>query len=50
MLKVWRGDNVVLEVPLQAGESVGSGGLHQRAFDARERDWSITCSAPASDG
>jgi D-alanyl-D-alanine carboxypeptidase (penicillin-binding protein 5/6) len=33
-LKVWRGDNVVLEVPLQAGEDVGSGSLHQRAFDA----------------
>jgi D-alanyl-D-alanine carboxypeptidase (penicillin-binding protein 5/6) len=33
-LKVSRGDNVVLEVPLQAGEDVGSGTLHQRAFDA----------------
>ena len=33
-LKVWRGDNVVLEVPLQAGEDVGGGSLHQRAFDA----------------
>src|SRR3954468_7308509 len=33
-LKVTRGDNVVLEVPLQAGEDVGSGNLHQRAFDA----------------
>ena len=33
-LKVSRGDNVVLEVPLQAGEDVGSGSLHQRAFDA----------------
>jgi serine-type D-Ala-D-Ala carboxypeptidase (penicillin-binding protein 5/6) len=33
-LKVSRGDSVVLEVPLQAGESVGGGGLHQRAFDA----------------
>lgn len=33
-LKVSRGDNVVLEVPLQAGESVGGGKLHQRAFDA----------------
>jgi serine-type D-Ala-D-Ala carboxypeptidase (penicillin-binding protein 5/6) len=33
-LKVSRGDNVVLEVPLQAGESVGVGSLHQRAFDA----------------
>ena len=33
-LKVSRGDNVVLEVPLEAGEDVGSGSLHQRAFDA----------------
>jgi D-alanyl-D-alanine carboxypeptidase (penicillin-binding protein 5/6) len=33
-LKVSRGDSVVLEVPLQAGEDVGTGGLHQRAFDA----------------
>jgi len=34
MLKVSRGDNVVLEVPLEAGEDVGQGGLPQRAFDA----------------
>jgi D-alanyl-D-alanine carboxypeptidase (penicillin-binding protein 5/6) len=33
-LKVWRGDNVALEVPLQAGESVGPGNLPQRALDA----------------
>ena len=33
-LKVSRGENVVLEVPLQAGEDVGVGGLPQRAFDA----------------
>jgi D-alanyl-D-alanine carboxypeptidase (penicillin-binding protein 5/6) len=33
-LKISRGENVVLEVPLQAGENVGSGSLHQRAFDA----------------
>ena len=33
-LKVWRGDNVVLEVPLQAAEAVGPGNLAQRAFDA----------------
>lgn len=33
-LKVSRGENVVLEVPLQAGEDVGGGSLHQRAFDA----------------
>jgi D-alanyl-D-alanine carboxypeptidase (penicillin-binding protein 5/6) len=34
VLKVWRGENVVLEVPLQAGEDVGTGNLTQRAFDA----------------
>jgi D-alanyl-D-alanine carboxypeptidase (penicillin-binding protein 5/6) len=34
VLKVWRGDNLALEVPLQAGEDVGKGGLSQRAFDA----------------
>jgi serine-type D-Ala-D-Ala carboxypeptidase (penicillin-binding protein 5/6) len=33
-LKVWRGDNVALEVPLQAGESVVPGSLSQRAYDA----------------
>jgi D-alanyl-D-alanine carboxypeptidase (penicillin-binding protein 5/6) len=33
-LKVSRGDNIVLEVPLQAGENVGTGSLQQRAFDA----------------
>jgi D-alanyl-D-alanine carboxypeptidase (penicillin-binding protein 5/6) len=33
-LKVWRGDNVALEVPLQAGEDVGVGNVPQRAFDA----------------
>jgi D-alanyl-D-alanine carboxypeptidase (penicillin-binding protein 5/6) len=33
-LKVWRGDNVVLEVPLHAAEDVGTGNLTQRAFDA----------------
>ena len=33
-LKVWRGDDLVLEVPLQAAESVGTGNLSQRAFDA----------------
>ena len=33
-LKVSRGDNVVMEAPLQAGEDVGAGSLHQRAFDA----------------
>jgi D-alanyl-D-alanine carboxypeptidase (penicillin-binding protein 5/6) len=33
-LKVWRNDSLVLEVPLQAAESVGTGNLSQRAFDA----------------
>ena len=33
-LKVWRGDVLVLEVPLQAAESVAAGPLHRRAFDA----------------
>jgi D-alanyl-D-alanine carboxypeptidase (penicillin-binding protein 5/6) len=33
-LKVWRGDNVTLEVPLQAGESIAVGSVTQRAFDA----------------
>jgi serine-type D-Ala-D-Ala carboxypeptidase (penicillin-binding protein 5/6) len=33
-LKVWRGENVALEVPLQAGEDVGTGNVPQRAFDA----------------
>jgi len=33
-LKVWRGDIVALEVPLQASESVGPGNLPRRAFDA----------------
>jgi serine-type D-Ala-D-Ala carboxypeptidase (penicillin-binding protein 5/6) len=34
MLKVWRGDSLALEVPLQASENVGVGNLSQRAFDA----------------
>ncbi len=33
-LKVSRGENIVLEVPLQAAEDVGRGNLSQRAFDA----------------
>ncbi len=32
-LRVWRGDNVALEVPLHASESVGVGNMTQRAFD-----------------
>jgi serine-type D-Ala-D-Ala carboxypeptidase (penicillin-binding protein 5/6) len=34
VLKVWRGDIVALEVPLQAAESVASGSMARRAFDA----------------
>ncbi len=33
-LKVWRGDMLALEVPVQAAESVGVGSTTQRAFDA----------------
>ena len=33
-LRVSRGENVVLEVPLEASEAVGRGNLGQRAFDA----------------
>lgn len=33
-LKVFRGENLSLEVPLKAAESVGTGSLSQRAFDA----------------
>jgi D-alanyl-D-alanine carboxypeptidase (penicillin-binding protein 5/6) len=33
-LKVWRDDALVLEVPVQAAESVGTGNLPQRALDA----------------
>jgi D-alanyl-D-alanine carboxypeptidase (penicillin-binding protein 5/6) len=33
-LKIWRGDIVALELPLQAAEDVGPGNLSQRAFDA----------------
>jgi len=33
-LKVWRGDNVVLEAPLHAASSVGVGSLPRRAFDS----------------
>jgi D-alanyl-D-alanine carboxypeptidase (penicillin-binding protein 5/6) len=34
VLKVWRNDTVILEMPLKAAESVGRGNLSQRAFDA----------------
>lgn len=33
-LKVWRGESLVLEVPLRAAESIGTGSMSQRAFDA----------------
>jgi D-alanyl-D-alanine carboxypeptidase (penicillin-binding protein 5/6) len=33
-LKIWRGDTIALEVPLQAAESVEGGPLHRRALDA----------------
>jgi D-alanyl-D-alanine carboxypeptidase (penicillin-binding protein 5/6) len=33
-LKIWRGDAVVLEVPVQAAEDVAQGALHRRAWDA----------------
>jgi D-alanyl-D-alanine carboxypeptidase (penicillin-binding protein 5/6) len=33
-LKVWRGENVALEVPLQAAEDVGRGSMPRRAMDA----------------
>ena len=33
-LKVWRGDFLVLEVPLRAAEGIGTGSMSQRAFDA----------------
>ena len=33
-LKVWRGDNVALEVPLQAAEGVAQGPIHRRAVDS----------------
>ena len=33
VLKVWRGDNIALEIPLQAAEPVEGGPLHRRAMD-----------------
>jgi serine-type D-Ala-D-Ala carboxypeptidase (penicillin-binding protein 5/6) len=33
-LKVWRGENLALEVPLTAAEDVGPGGMTHRAMDA----------------
>ena len=34
MLKVWRGDDLVLQTPLKAAADVGKGNLPQRAIDA----------------
>lgn len=34
VLKVWRDDNLALEVPLQAAEDIGGGTVVQRALDA----------------
>ena len=33
-LKVWRGEFLVLEVPVQAAETVGTGSMSRKAFDA----------------
>ena len=33
-LKVWRGENLALEVPLTGGRDVGTGTMSQRAMDA----------------
>ena len=32
-LKVWRGDNLALDVPLQAADDIGKGSMTQRAMD-----------------
>jgi D-alanyl-D-alanine carboxypeptidase (penicillin-binding protein 5/6) len=34
VLRVWREGNIVLEVPLKTGESIGKGNLSQRALDS----------------
>jgi len=34
VLKIWRGDFMALEVPLQAAEDVGTGSMSRRAWDA----------------
>ena len=36
-LKVWRGDNLALEVPLTAADDVGKGSMSQRAMDGGDR-------------
>jgi len=33
-LKVWRGEHLALEMPLQAGQDVAVGNMTQRAIDA----------------
>jgi D-alanyl-D-alanine carboxypeptidase (penicillin-binding protein 5/6) len=33
-LRVFRGETIAVEVPLQAAENVGTGSLSQRAMDA----------------
>ena len=47
MLKVWRGDVIVLEVPLQAAESVGTA-ICPAAPSTPPPSLSSACSAPAS--
>ncbi len=34
VLKIWRGERIALETPLEAAESIGTGSLSQRALDA----------------
>jgi D-alanyl-D-alanine carboxypeptidase (penicillin-binding protein 5/6) len=34
VLKIWRGERIALETPLEAAESVGTGSLSRRALDA----------------
>ncbi len=50
MLKVWRGDSMVLEVPLQAAEDVGTGPVPAARGMPRRELLSSGCSAPASRG
>jgi D-alanyl-D-alanine carboxypeptidase (penicillin-binding protein 5/6) len=32
-VRVWRGSNVAVEVPVYASESIGTGSMTRRAFD-----------------
>jgi D-alanyl-D-alanine carboxypeptidase (penicillin-binding protein 5/6) len=34
VLKIWRGERIALETPLEAAESVDAGSMPRRAFDA----------------